>query len=52
MASVTASGGISPPAPSLPGTNQLIILGGGDYTIPAAPGGSNYSPPCWVSQGR
>ncbi len=35
----TASGGVSPPAPSLPGTNELIILSGGDYTIPAATGG-------------
>ena len=35
----TTPAGVSPPAPSLPGTNQLIILGGGDYTIPAATGG-------------
>jgi hypothetical protein len=36
----TASGGGAVPAPSASGTNELIIAGGGDYTIPAGPGGS------------
>jgi Ca2+-binding RTX toxin-like protein len=39
----TASGGVSPTPPSATGTNELIITGGGDYTIPAGPGSGGVS---------
>jgi Ca2+-binding RTX toxin-like protein len=38
----TATGGGLVPPPAGPGTNELIIQGGGDYTVPSGAGGTGY----------